>query len=188
MKIATITGILVMFTCLLNAQQTYLKITFSNQKSLSYPPKTKFELVNNQGDTILTENQKPQKKLVDKDYILTIYPTYKQKTDVIKLSNSQVELVEITTMNTNHFGKWSSNGVEGKYTVSDSMKQNGKKNVVLTFSNGIVFTYTDGDVKAKLNNTELVIKGNYVIYSEIGIAKVSFSPKNGETWWVFEPK
>ena len=53
-------------------------------------------------------------------------------------------------------------------------------------SNGITFTYKDGEYTSTLNDKKLEIDGKYVIESKLGTLKISFNPRNGETWWVFE--
>ncbi len=60
-------------------------------------------------------------------------------------------------------------------------------NVVMEFSNGIVFTYADGKCNASLNGTYADVKGKYLITTEFGLIKISYNPKNREFWWVYEP-
>lgn len=67
-----------------------------------------------------------------------------------------------------------------------SKKYSGKYNVTLTFSNGIVFKYTDGKFNAKLHDKYINIKGEYMIEMESGILKFSYNPKTGKVWWIFD--
>ena len=81
---------------------------------------------------------------------------------------------------------YQSNGVSTEKELIPSSTNADQYNLKMTFSNGIVFTYTDGKYKATLDGEELYIKGKYLIESKLGTAKLSFNPSNGEVWWVFE--
>tara|TARA_R110000737_G_scaffold352368_1_gene398131 strand:+ start:185 stop:406 length:222 start_codon:yes stop_codon:yes gene_type:complete len=72
--------------------------------------------------------------------------------------------------------------------VFDSKTRKGEKNARLEFSNGIIFNYDDGKFNATLDGDYLDINGKYLIQSYLGVIKLSYSPKSGEIWWVFEPK
>jgi hypothetical protein len=83
---------------------------------------------------------------------------------------------------------YESYGVSLKSKVFESKIRKGKKNARLEFSNGIIFNYDDGKFNATLDGDYLDINGKYLIQSYLGVIKLSYSPKSGEIWWVFEPK
>ncbi len=82
----------------------------------------------------------------------------------------------------------SSNNIFAEKILSSSEVNQGKYNIKLSFSNGVVFNYIDGKFNATQNDKYLDIKGRYLIQANDGILKVSFHPSSGETWWVFEEK
>ena len=69
--------------------------------------------------------------------------------------------------------------------VSESRIE-GEKNVRIDFSNGLVFSYFEGEAKAWYANKEVKIEGKYRIAFPHGIAKISYDPKGGTAWWVVE--
>lgn len=123
---------------------------------------------------------------------MEIFPTYKTETDIYVLEKGSLEIIERDNFShpkkekssvekTNH-----SNSIAATKTVTDSKIKKGRKNLVLKFTNGIEFSYIDGKTSATLNGKEIYIEGNYLVYCKLGVAKISFNPKNGETWWVFD--
>ena len=188
----TIITILMMnITYLGFTQNTYLKISEDNKISVSYPPGTTFELKNKHGYIILKQSSTPLVFKIDEPYTLDVFPTYKSKKDVYKLSDGKIELVSNAEY-INHVKKekTASHGVTGEKIITNSKTIKGFKNIVFKLSNGITFQYTDGKYNAFLVEEQnyLNIEGRYVIRSELGILKLSFNPKNAETWWVFDPE
>lgn len=178
------------FVC---AQNLYLKISEEDKTSVSYPPGTAFELKNKHGYIILKSSETPLTFIIDEPYMLTVFPSYKNEKDVYKLNKGKIELVSNKTY-MNHIKhekqKFHSKGVTGEKNITNSKTIEDNKNIVFNLSNGITFQYKDGKYNAYLNDPEnyLNIQGKYVIESELGTLKISFNPRNGETWWVFDPK
>jgi hypothetical protein len=173
------------------AQNIYLKISEENKTSVSYPPGTTFELKNKHGYIILKESETPLIYKIDESYTLTVFPTYKKEKDVYNLINGKIELIsnaEYIIGIPHEKSVYQSYGVSlDKTTYSSSTINKGESNVVLEFSNNVVFYYTDGDVRATLNSIDVEIKGKFLIYSESGVVKISFNPKNKDLWWTYEP-
>lgn len=173
------------------AQETYLKFTNVAEKtSISYAPNTKFEVTNKHGYIQMKNADSPYKlKIEEEGYVLTVYPTYKKGKDIYSLSKGAVVERIIATENDffKHSNFHNSNPkITGTKKVTKSLTKANKYNLEFTLSNGITFTYVDGKYNAKLNNKYLNIYGKYVIKSKLGTLKISFNPRNGETWWVFE--
>jgi hypothetical protein len=128
---------------------------------------------------------------IDESYTLTVFPTYKKEKDVYNLINGKIELIsnaEYIIGIPHEKSVYQSYGVSlDKTTYSSSTINKGESNVVLEFSNNVVFYYTDGDVRATLNSIDVEIKGKFLIYSESGVVKISFNPKNKDLWWTYEP-
>ncbi|MDC7999005.1 hypothetical protein [Gilvibacter sediminis] len=175
------------------AQDEYLTIYRSGQSSdqISYPPNTPFELTDETGAVVFSDKSDAKQFEIRSTYELTLYPSYRDKPETYTLTSGKLTLnpakrLQVTQSDSN-WG-YTSNGISVTKTLSASKRNYGLQNVTLNFSNGVVFTYMDGDYKATLNGKELEIKGKYLIYSPLGIHKVSFNPQSGKAYWVFEPR
>lgn len=173
------------------SQNTYLKISEDNKMSVSYPPGTKFELKDSRGYIILKESDIELVYDINGIYTLQVFPTYKKETDVYNLINGKIELVsnkEYMDSIKHKKDAYQSSGVSLDNTIyTNSLVNKGETNVALEFSNGVNFRYTDGKVFATLNDNDVEVKGNYLIYSESGVVKISYNPQNKELWWTYEP-
>ena len=176
------------------SQKTYLKIVKgpSLNDVIMYPPGTAFELKNKHGYIVFKNSDTPGILDIKEEHTLYVFPDWKDEVDVFKLAEGRLE--KILTKN---YGKLSQpnyhlnqyeNQVKAKFTVSDSRNIEGEKNLDFKLNNGIAFEYFDGKFRAYLTSEDnyLHIEGKYIIESELGILKISFNPKNGRTWWVFE--
>ncbi|WP_299521615.1 hypothetical protein [Winogradskyella sp.] len=194
MKIKLLTLVFaILFLSMGNAQKTYLKITKSDNVHdfEMYPPGTKFELKTKEGYIIFKNSDDPGIVEIEEKHTLYVYPNWKDDADIFVLTEGKVEKVLTSTYNDSHknSGKTatSNNGVTSASKVTDSEILEGKKNLEFTLSNGITFTYTDGVYSAALDEKILIIKYKYLIYSDLGVLKLSFNTNNGNVWWVFEP-
>lgn len=183
--------VLVILAYQLQSQNIYLKISEANKTSISYPPGTKFELKNNQNYTVLKEGETPLVFKIDEPYTLYVFPDYKSGKDVYNLSKGKIELVSnevyMNAIKTHKQESYQSNGVtlDNTYYSASTIKK-GETNVILEFSNWVVFSYLDGNVTAIINNDAVDVKGNYLIYTKEGVVKISYNPKNKQVWWTFE--
>lgn len=159
------------------------------------------------------KNEEPQKAegviTYDGDMKLRVYPQYrKESPDEIKINNRRLriftsakaaysagfgaEWYNASKQNNSHqsegCGYNSHTDVTVNKEITWSEKLNGKYNLKLAFSNGITFTYNNGEYKASLENKDLQVKSKYIIESKLGTTKFSFNENNGEVWWIFEPK
>ncbi|MDT0559148.1 hypothetical protein RM697_10835 [Ichthyenterobacterium sp. W332] len=186
------TLIALMHIVTLNAQNTYLKITKSNKANdyVMYPPGTKFELKTKEGYIIFKNSDNPGVIEIDEAYTLYVYPNWKDDSDIYKLSEGKLEKILTSsyykTDLKRHITKL--NKITAEYTVTDSKKREGKKNLKFKLSNGITFEFNDSKYRAYLYEEEnyLNIEGKYLIESELGTLKLSFNTSNGIVWWVFE--
>lgn len=184
-------GLLAMiFTLVLNAQKTYLKITKSNEANdyVMYPPGTKFELKTKEGYLIFKNSDDPGVIEIKETYTLYVYPDWKDDADVFELTEGKVEKVLTSSYSETNHGTYTSNGVTANYNVTDSEEFEGEKNLEFKLSNGLTFIYEDKKYRAFLSESDnyVRIKGRYIISCELGTLKISFNEKTGKTWWVFE--
>ncbi len=56
----------------------------------------------------------------------------------------------------------------------------------IEFNNDVVFYYRDGKAEAWQYGKSLKMEGKYLIYTNLGIIKLSYNPQNKEIWYVFE--
>lgn len=172
------------------AQATYLKIT-TNDKSLDqimYPPGTNFELKTKEGYIIFKNSESSGIVEIKEKHALYVYPSWKNDPDVFVINEGKVEKVLTKTYSWSHENNepTSNSGVTAEKELTDSKVNEGKKNLKFTLSNGIVFKYVDGEYEATLNGNKLKTRGKYLIYSKLGVLKLSFNPNNGVVWWIFE--
>ncbi len=192
MKKRILTLVLLFFAAFINAQKTYLKVTKSDKTYdyMIYPPGTKFELKNQEGDIILSDSDEPGMMTFDENFTLYVYPSWKDEAEIFKLRNGKVEklLTSNFSRKTLIGHSVNNNGITMKKTLVKSDINPELYNATFKFSNGIVATYTDGEFKASLNGERLRAEYKYIIYSDLGVLKLSFNPRNSETWWIFEEK
>lgn len=180
----------------INAQNKILKINFGEDENqwMMYPPNTKFNLIDNNLITVFSEKDDYGVFDISKKYRLEIFPKYKSDSDVYILEKGSIEIIEKDYVVHKKKEKKTIQKIEhskviaATKTITDSKVKKGRKNLILKFTNGIEFTYTDGKIGATLNGKDIYVEGKYLVYSKLGVAKISFNPKNGETWWVFEEK
>lgn len=170
---------------------SYLHIELSNtiENSVSYPPKTNFQLFDQDGNYVLADGELDEPFDIGSRHTLLVYPTYKDKTDTLvidsgrismKMGHDNYEISEnIDTKMVTDFNK-----ITARKELFES-KKTGEQNLILTFENGLVFLYLDGKAKALFQNQEVPIQGKYVVDFDGGTAKISYNPRNGETWWIF---
>ncbi|WP_298894470.1 hypothetical protein [uncultured Psychroserpens sp.] len=196
MKHLVITLALILASSQTFAQNTYLKIYTDDtpESVIMYPPGTDFELKTKEGYIVMKNNNTPKIFEIDDDYTLFVYPNYKESSDVFKLNKGKVELA-LTSRFSDKDPKEETlfiddSNITSHQKITDSKINSGLKNLEFELSNGIMFKYTDGKYKAYFKKEEnyLNIKGKYLIESKLGVLKLSFNPKNGQVWWVFEAK
>ena len=80
---------------------------------------------------------------------------------------------------------------EGDYTLDKQLTPSkiaaDRYNVVLTFSNGVQFSYEDGQYEATQNGMPIEVDGQYIIETKDEIIKFSFDPTSGKVWWIVQP-
>ena len=179
-------------------------------KVIYYPEGSEFEVLNESG------TEKKLKKTSDsftflENVKLVIYPEYrKERPDYYTVKNRRLRVFTTAKAaysagfgadwngdyskqparpkeKTKSKSHYHSNGVTVEKELLKSSKNPEKYNLKMTFSNGIIFNYEDGKYSATLEEQPLLIEHKYIIYSDLGKAKISFNPNNGVVWWVFQP-
>ncbi|MFD1064194.1 hypothetical protein ACFQ1Q_13135 [Winogradskyella litorisediminis] len=198
---------LLMFMNLTFGQNDYLKITKSDKENdfIKYPPGSRFELTNTNNNIVYSDKSSEKEFIINQTYKLTVYPTYKNTSNIYYLSKGKIEIksnAEYFKAIKEHSTKKKNKQDYGYYEYDMNHFTKGLKmiksleissldtklyNATFKFNNGVEANYLDGKMTATQNGKDLNIKGKYLIYSEDGLIKLSFRPKTGETWWVFEP-
>ena len=173
-------------------QDNYLAIELKGavENEVNYPPGTEFFLFNENGDFILADGDLDQPFEITSEHTLIVAPQYKGSTDrfVIQKGRILMKRQKPTT------GKIDSDfDANGKYRGTVKVRKEyfdaateGERNVLLIFNNGLVFRYFDGNARAWWDGEEIEMHGKYLVRTPEGTAKISYNPKNGETWWVFD--
>ena len=177
-----------------------------------YPEGSTYEVKDENGKEVKPLSTSPNAYTFEGNLTLFVTPEYrKEKMDNFSIQQQKLKI--FTTAAAAYAGgfgaEWNgettsdfppANKVKWKEQPSDATEvsiskelmkstiNEGKYNMKLTFSNGIIFTYQDGAYAATLGEEELEIQGKYIIRSRLGTAKLSFNTTTGKVWWVFEPK
>lgn len=191
---------------------TYLKIKIDDQKEISYPPGTGFVAEDASGTTVLSPSRLEQIKeyKITEPITLWVFTAWNDEPDTYELSSGKLVLGTSRydydkesgfdfsrfkkRYNYSHkkeeeaYGAWkgTSNGVYiTKRRFFDYDEATGY-DTSLEFSNDVVFYYRDGEVEAWQDGKTLKIEGKYLIYTNLGVIKLSYNPVNKEIWYVFE--
>ena len=178
-------------------QEKYLKITLSENEIVKFPPNTAFELKNENDEILFSDKDEEDLFVVNDKSVLVVYPTWKDNTDTFRMTSGKVELVDVVNYNTKEKKTKKNNkyvynkekytkGITMSVSYDESLIHANLKNASFLFSNGVEARYIDGEMSATLNGEELNVRGKYFIYFQNRVIKLSYNPKNGETWWVVE--
>ena len=185
---------LLFFAEIASAQKSILQISRSddNNEWTKYPPGTEFELRDENNTIVFSHKNEVGEFKIDGTYKIEIRPTYNDETEAFVLTSGKVELLEphYKKLNYGYYGydrEKFANGLNMARSFEKSVENPKEYNALFKFSNGITAKYTDGKMTATLEDKPLEIEGHYLIYSDLGLIKLSYNAKNKETWWVFEP-
>ncbi|MEM9888275.1 MAG: hypothetical protein AAF849_20445 [Bacteroidota bacterium] len=172
--------------------------TNEEQLVLEYPESTTYEITD-QASKKASAIQEEKGMVYEKGvYKITVFPTYKESPDHYEIAAEQIHVLRIENHNdpielhqkveaTFDYGRYNGAVKIDKLLVK-SKQYPDEYNCIVSLSNGIVFSYIDRKVAATLGDKILSIEGKYIIDSELGVAKISFNPKDGQVWYVFEEK
>ena len=178
---------------------------------IQYPPGTTYQVTELGGDEVRFYEKERHILSYEGDFKIAVFPNYKDGADIIEKKDLRLRIVHSTEgaeaidlpslykriwreknekseeLISHDYGRYDGNvTLSKKLTPSESIPNT--FNVIAQFSNGIQFIYHDGEASASLGDTELEIEGKFQIFSELGIARLSFNPHNGVIWYVFEEK
>lgn len=197
MKLFTTFLTLLLTQVLFSQNQPYLYVERGEdeESSISYPPNTEFHLFNEAGDLILSDGDLDEPFEITSTHMLLLQPPYREDTDRLVLNSGRIsmktpyetyidEKPELPQQN--KYGRYTG-PIKGTKEYFKS-KNEGERNVLIIFNNDLVFRYFDGEARAWYDGDEVEITGNYIIDLPTSVAKISYNPKNGDSWWVFENK
>jgi hypothetical protein len=186
---------------LLGAQieNDYLKINVNRTTEINYPANSSFELIDRNGYALMTsEILKDEYELTEKATLL-VNVSWKNTPETIELKKgSKIQYVTKKQSKRNDrlyrmpidgdAVKDYSNGVsviKKTFIERDGDRTN---DAIIEFSNGITFTYKNGEAAFTKNDQELTYENKYIVQLKEGVFKLSYNPYTTETWFVFEPK
>ncbi len=185
------------------------------EQVLVYPGGTTYEVLDKQGQPYEPSKADGGAKFYDPGkYTLVVYPSYRpKKGDRIQIKGDRLRVFE-TPGDAKRYGyakNWQESkitlnhddgkqyvsrpyGIERKYKteaklekkiVVASEKSPGQYNLKMYFKNGLQFHYIDGKATAMLNGKPQIVEGKYIVHTDLGTAKISFNPEDGQVYWVF---
>lgn len=184
--------------CLSNVaaqQPKYLMIRRTHERpaEISYPPGTAFQFVGEDSSIAVSQENLPGDYPISRSGILIVSPAYKKGTDRYYLQPGDVLVLEsglhcamVTSQGKIAAGMHSNHVYLVKKDLSPAADP-GLQNVVLTFSNDVIFSYFDGVARATRGDLELPVKGTYRIDLGNSLLKISYEPATGTVWYVAEP-
>ncbi len=179
------------------AAQDYFVVIVKNEKTTyNYPKDVAFTIIDGEGNE--TKFEIDEAFTFQGDYTLSIQVPWSAEPELITSEGGKLELFVLPEERRNWTQKdedksktvWydqRSNklGLERK-EISVSQKDAEHFNLLVVFNNGVVFKYEDGTVRAWLNNKEVNVTNHYLVDTPEGLLKISFDPKDGEFWYVFD--
>ncbi|MEM8523400.1 MAG: hypothetical protein AAGG68_02095 [Bacteroidota bacterium] len=204
LSIASFLFIYLNFTTPLQATEGNLIIILDQVEDdrlvIEYPNGTTYKVLNTKQIDIKGKQEESLTIYEADDYQLIIYPTYKELPDIFELENQQIKILksvdytkptqfhqQMNVAMDNDYGQYLGEVKMDKLLVKSKQFPE-EYNCVVTLSNGIVFSYIDGEAAATFYDKMLDMKGKYIFECELGTTKLSYNPKNGQVWYVFEPK
>ena len=183
----------------LSAQGNSLKVQADD--TYYYPPNLKFEVMNDKGETLFTEENLSQDNPIqlEGNYKVTIYTTWGDGEDTFDVNESlEIALEENKSYDCSNcstgssysksceysYDKWCDKKVELVDADFEKSNQYGF-NTIIEFENDIFFNYIDGDVTITQNGKELELVGKYVAKTSEGYLKISYNPDSKKYWYVF---
>ncbi|MEM9848396.1 MAG: hypothetical protein AAF847_10940 [Bacteroidota bacterium] len=191
-----------LFTSSLAAQNDQLLLLIDRSDAerlvLNYPSGTSYEVFD-ASDQVVAPIEKENGLFYEAgQYQIVIRPDYKESPDRLKVDAKQINILTIGDASSSFeihqkvrsivqddYGRYNGK-VKMDLMLVKSREQAERYNCIASFTNGIIFSYIDGKAAATLGEELLEIDGKYIIDSELGVLKLSFNPKDGQAWYVFE--
>ncbi len=180
----------------ITAQNTSLKI--QTEDSYYYPSNLAFEVIDEKGNTVLTEKDLEVNKpiILEGNYEITIFTTWANGKDTFKVTDEALIALEqnekwVNIQNkksccsdhTSNNNSW--NVGKPKIIDTDFKANNGVYDAIIEFENEIFFNFIDGIAKITEKGKTLELVGNYVAKTSEGFLKMSYNPETKEYWYVF---
>ncbi|MEL6809979.1 MAG: hypothetical protein AAFP76_01440 [Bacteroidota bacterium] len=197
MKDVLIYGMSLLAFAAMNAQDYFTVVKKNDNITYHYPESAILTLYDAEGNG--RKINKGDAVAVSGDYRVEIDVSWKDKPDVIKSEGGLLEVFVLentwnggsedqrssgfTTLNST---KSRPKPVLERKEITPSEKLTGRFNALLAFSNDMVFTYRDGEVKVYEDGVLLEVDGVYIAKGKNETLKLSYDPKKGKFWYVFE--
>ena len=190
---ARFTFILFFISLYLHAQQAEglsISLERDGTQLITYPPQTEFYLFNHNGNVILADGDLTSDFPIREEQFLIVKPPYKddydrftlRQGDTLGLPGNRSE--KRWEKRTEDYGAYKGPVTLVKEFLGSSDK--GERNVLLVFSNGLVFRYFNGVARAWYEGEEMEIQGKYIIDIGPETVKFSYDPSTGKVWYVIE--
>jgi hypothetical protein len=178
------------------AQNTSLK--FQTDDSYYYPSDLAFEVIDENGKTVLTEKDLEVNKpiILEGNYEVTIFTTWANGKDTFKVTDEALIALEQNEKWVNIQNKKSccseATSAENSWNVGKPKVvntafevNNGQYDAIIEFENEIFFNFLNGEAKITEKGETLELIGNYVAKTSEGFFKMSYNPETKEYWYVF---
>jgi len=169
------------------AQGKSLKIQLDDESY--YPPNLRFEVLDDTGKQVLTEEDLETDKpiILEGHYTITVFTTWADGKDTYKVYDEALITLEVnsSSVSLNKTEQKSWHNEQPKVVEKSFNVKNGQYDAIIEFENDIFFNYIDGKVEITQNGRPLKLLGKYVVKTSEGFLKISYNPKTKEYWYVF---
>ncbi|AGC76069.1 hypothetical protein LX97_00744 [Nonlabens dokdonensis] len=180
-------------------QDYYTIIKKNDDITYNYPKDAQITLIDENGNEKIINNEEAID--VTGDYTLSIVVPWSKKPEIIKSDGGRLEVFILSNIYANGYNKRKNKAYKKEistYEESSSpqpyltkkeitqKEKNGVYELLAVFSNGLIFKYSDGIAWAWINGDKVPVTNHYLVESPEGLLKLSFDPKDGEFWYVFD--
>ena len=176
-----------LFFELLPAQSTSLKI--QTDDTFYYPPHLEFEVTNDQGKVVLTQNDLTEGNpiVINGNYKINVKTSWGSGKDQLPIDGEALIALEQkeadVSLKTSATKPWH----EGKpKVINTSFKKNkGRYDAIIAFEDDIFFNHINGEGRITQEGEDLELVGNYVAKTSKGYLNIVYNPLTKEYWYVF---
>ena len=172
------------------AQGITLKIELDDT-FIGYPPDLKFEVLDETGKKVNTEQdlEAEQPIILEGSYTINVFTPWGNGKDTFRVNDETLIALERNknivqvTLNKDNKKSWNIN--KPKVVKKEFQFNNNQYDAIIEFEEDIFFNFINGEVEITQNGNPLKLLGKYVAKTSEGFLKISYNPKTKEYWYVF---
>ncbi len=180
-------------------QDYYTIVKKNDEITYNYPKNAQITLIDKNGKEKIINGEEAID--VTGDYTLSIVVPWNDAPEIIKSNGGRLEVFVLSNIYASDYNERKNKTYKKEiktykksygskpYLTNKEITQkekNGVYELLAVFSNGLVFKYSEGKAWAWINGDKVPVTNHYLVESPEGLLKLSFDPKDGEFWYVFD--